>query len=140
MNSVDSCWVMQHRAALACDYLQKHTSRGKPHRKPVFVTHAACRLRIQTSFTITGAASRMRKCAQRSHLDMLMRWGVKETLTGLPAASDRPCSISGMWRCLPTCSQVRSGAAFGGQLRVAAFLLCYDGQQGAAGRLVVNCK
>ncbi len=39
---------------------------------------------------------------RRTHRLMLIRCGVKETLTGLPAASDRPCSTSGMWRCLPT--------------------------------------
>lgn len=59
---------------------------------------------------------------------------MKETLTGLPAASDRPCSISGMWRCLPTCSQVGSDTVFSGQLQVAALLLRYDGLQGGAGR------
>lgn len=36
------------------------------------------------------------------YLLMLIRWGVKDTFTGFPAASVRPCSISGMCRCLPT--------------------------------------
>ena len=31
-----------------------------------------------------------------------IRCGVNETRTGAPAASAKPCSISGMWRWLPT--------------------------------------
>ena len=31
-----------------------------------------------------------------------IRCGVKMTETGLPAMSERPCSISGVWRWLPT--------------------------------------
>lgn len=34
--------------------------------------------------------------------DMGMRWGVKDTRTGCPTTSERPCSISGMWRWLDT--------------------------------------
>lgn len=48
------------------------------------------------------AQQKMLQLARLSYLLMGIRWGVKLMVTCFPAASDKPCSISGMCLCLVT--------------------------------------